>query len=75
MDLLSPTANTSLNTYRMFMLSHSKTEFLLKVKYTKRDNAFYCAVLNIKRFDIALIHLHYKIRKNGDSVSLIVVIA
>ena len=35
---------------------------------------FIIAVLNIKRFDTAMKHFHFKIRKNGDSVNLIVAI-
>ena len=72
--LLHP-ANTSFNSYRMLMLLYSKVQFLLKERYAKRDSVFYSRVLNIKRFDIALKHFHFKIRKNGYSIKLIVVIA
>ena len=56
------------------MLSHSKVQFLLKVKCAKWDSFFYGTVLNIKRFDIALEHLHIKVRKNSDNINFNVVI-
>ena len=62
---LLPPANTSFNTHKMLMLSHSKAHFLLKKKCAKRDSVFYRTVLNIKKFDIALKLFHFKIRKNG----------
>ena len=67
MDLLSP-VNTSFNTHKVIMLSHSKAQFLLKVKCAKSDSVFYCIVLNIERFDTALEHFQLKIRKNDIEV-------
>ena len=59
--LLDPFLNTL---PQVIMLSHSKAQFLLKVKCAKSDSVFYCIVLNIERFDTALKHFQLKIRKN-----------
>ena len=73
-DLLLPPRNTSCITSRTLVISHNKAHLPLDAKCTKLDHVSYCAMLNIKRFDITLKCYHSKIRKSGDSISVNVVI-
>ena len=51
--------------------AHGKAQFLLCAKCVEQVSLFCYTILKIKRFDIALKHFHFKIRKNGDNINLI----
>ena len=50
-DLLLPLGKTCCNTSRTLVISHNKAHLPLDAKL---DHVSYCAMLNIKRFDILL---------------------
>ena len=74
-DLLLPLSNTSCNTYRTLVISHNKSHLPFDAKCAKLNHIYYCAVLNIKRFDIVLKCYHFKIRKSRHNIGVIMVIA
>ena len=57
------------------VLLHSKVQLPLCTRLTNCNNVSYHAILNIKRFYIAMKHFHFKIRKTGGTGILIVVIS
>ena len=68
-------ANTSFNTSRELKISLRKALFSRGLTYAKRNSFSYRAVLNIKRFDVALKCFHIKIKKNDDNFNLIRIVA
>ena len=57
--------NTSFNTYRMLM----KAQLLLRTKCAKSGGNSYLTILNIKKFDAGLKHFLFKIKRNDNVLS------
>lgn len=64
----------SFNTYRNFVLSHNKAQLPLGARWAERDSVSYRITLNATMLVVVLKRIHFKIRKNGDNINLIIVI-
>ena len=62
-DLLLEPANKAFNAYRNLVTYHKKAQLLHSANIVIHESVHYCIILSIKRFDIALKHFHFKVRK------------
>lgn len=56
------------------MLSHSKAQLPFGARRAERDSVSYRITLNATMLVVVLKRIHFKIRKNGDNINLIIVI-
>lgn len=70
-DLPLALTNTNFNTYKMLIMSQSKTQFQLGTNSTKPDNVSYRTILYIKGIDWhALKHFKIKMELNGEKMKI-----
>ena len=70
-DLPLALTNTNFNTYKMLIMSQSKTQFQFGTNSTKPDNVSYGTILYIKGIDWhALKHFKIKMEVNGEKMEM-----
>lgn len=56
------------------MLSHSEAQLPFGARSAERDSVSYRITLNATMLVVVLKRIHFKIRKNGDNINLVIVI-